>query len=63
MTGGDEYKAAVVGFDEDKDVAVLKINVENSKVRRPEHPQQPSGCATDGPCGGGPGCVHVLCLP
>ena len=32
MRGGDEYKASVVGFDEDKDVAVLKINVEDSKV-------------------------------
>ena len=32
MTGGDEYKASVVGFDEDKDVAVLKINVEADKV-------------------------------
>ena len=30
--GGDEYKASIVGFDEDKDVAVLKIDVGNSKV-------------------------------
>lgn len=35
MTAGDEYKASVVGFDEDKDVAVLKINVEASKALKP----------------------------
>ena len=30
--GNDDYKAAIVGFDEDKDVAVLKIAVDNTKV-------------------------------
>lgn len=39
MTAGDEYKASVVGFDEDKDVAVLKINVEGSKVSRSSSPR------------------------
>ncbi len=32
--GNDDYKAAIVGYDEDKDVAVLKIAVEQAKVRR-----------------------------
>ena len=39
MTAGDEYKASVVGFDEDKDVAVLKINVEGNKVSRSTGPR------------------------
>ncbi len=30
--GNDDYKAAIVGYDEDKDVAVLKIAVEQAKV-------------------------------
>ena len=30
--GSDEYKAAIVGYDEDKDVAVLKIALDNTKV-------------------------------
>ncbi len=30
--GSDEYKASIVGYDEDKDVAVLKIAVDNTKV-------------------------------
>lgn len=35
LTGGQEVKAKVVGFDEDKDVAVLKIQLsDEKKVRR-----------------------------
>ena len=30
--GNDDYKAAIVGYDEDKAVAVLKIAVEQAKV-------------------------------
>ena len=30
--GNDDYKASIVGYDEDKDVAVLKIAVEQAKV-------------------------------
>ena len=34
LTGGQELKAKVIGFDEDKDVAVLQIQVgEDKKVR------------------------------
>ena len=33
LTGGQELKAKVIGFDEDKDVAVLQIQVgEDKKV-------------------------------
>ena len=35
--GNDDYKAAIVGFDEDKDVAVLKIAVDNTKVAGLQH--------------------------
>lgn len=35
MTGGQEFKAKVIGFDEDKDVAVLQIQVaDEEKVKR-----------------------------
>ena len=32
MAGGEEYRAKVIGFDEDKDVAVLRLKTE-SEVR------------------------------
>ena len=38
--GNDDYKAAIVGYDEDKDVAVLKIVVEQAKVRPFQTPHQ-----------------------
>ncbi len=43
LTGGfvrgapDDFKATVIGFDEDKDIAVLKIDVPDKKVGGSAH--------------------------
>ena len=38
MTGGREAKAKIVGFDEDKDVAVLQIQVDADRKVCSCHP-------------------------
>lgn len=34
MTGGDEYAAQIVGFDADKDVAVLRLKMPDTVDKR-----------------------------